>query len=243
MKRKALIIGSPDDVIIGVHQDVINYRNFLLSPIGGYWRSDELIILENPNELAVISAMTNLKNADYSMAIFAGHGCQLNAHSPPTISIQPGVDISSGRLKSGAPKHTLILDCCRVHPKINLHLESMTKSASFAEQMNGSKCRTYYDLHISNCHEGTVVLYGCSDGELSGESSTEGGYYSSSLIQTAKSWGYGSQCGTSRNYDILSVVQAHHAASSMVRSRTSNEQNPTADYSRTAPHFPFAVVA
>lgn len=79
MERYALIIANPgetgaENYCEGVNKDVVSYKSFLSSPIGGYWQSGEITTLIRPTALAVQAEMIKAKLADYALIIFAGHG-------------------------------------------------------------------------------------------------------------------------------------------------------------------------
>ena len=242
MKRMALIIGSPDSQIPGAKRDIENYRAFLLSPLGGLWRETEIVALESPSKQAVMGQLNALKSADYSLVVFAGHGGHLSASSPPIVVLQANVEMDSAALRIGAPKHTLILDCCRVlEPEVVL--DSLLRKALIRKHaLSPEECRRFFDRAIAESGNGIVVLYACGFNESAGESAL-GGWYSTSLIASARDWEGSSGVDTSRNYSILSVIDAHDRSVSRVRSLSGDRQNPTREQPRTKPYFPFAVIA
>lgn len=243
MKRQALIIGAPDADIPGVYVDVENYKDFLLSLLGGYWHKSEITVLINPSKPSVQENINILKEADYAMVIFAGHGHQPKRGGPILISLSPNVEIDSSILKYGATKQTLILDCCRVLAEEQIMLKASLESVSHITSLNSNECRKYYDKRISECSNGLVVMYGCDVDETCSESKNEGGHYSSELIQAARYWHETEFVDTQNNYDILSVRKAHELAEVKVKSRSGGRQNPVIEYPRTSPYFPFAVIA
>ena len=79
MKRRALLIGAPgalgeDGYLPGVRRDLMNYHDFFVSPLGGAWRESEIQTLINPTRHQVREELGSLRTADYSIAIFSGHG-------------------------------------------------------------------------------------------------------------------------------------------------------------------------
>ena len=243
MNRKALIIGSPDEKISGPKVDILNYRNFFLSPLGGAWEAGELVCLESPTKQQVDKHLLALKSADYSVVVFAGHGRHVSANSPPKILLQSDVEISSADLTVGAPKHTLILDCCRVHEVEVIADSVLAKSEMLKRSLSTNQCRKYFDIWLDNCNPGIVVLYACGFNELANESSAQGGWYSSALMSVCKDWERESSINTSTDYSVLSVVGAHDRAKSLVERFSGNRQTPERANPRTAPYFPFAVIA
>jgi hypothetical protein len=242
MNRGALIIGSPDSKIPGAKRDIENYRKFLLSPLGGLWRQTEIVTLESPSKQQVVSQINALKSVEYSVVVFAGHGGHVSASSPPIVVLQPNVEIDSSELRVGAPKHTLILDCCRVLEPESVMDSMLAKSERRKHTLNPEDCRRFFDKAITDSGNGIVVLYACGFNESAGEGS-QGGWYSTSLIAAARDWEEKSDVDTSKNYNTLSVLDAHDRSVSRVRSLSGNRQNPTREQPRATKYFPFAVIA
>lgn len=242
MTRRALIIGSPDVSIPGAKKDIENYKNFFLSAMGGLWQQTEIVSLQSPSKQQVIAQIQALKSVDYSVVVFAGHGGHVTVNSPPIVVLQPNVEISSSELRIGAPKHTLILDCCRVLEREITVDSVLAKAQRFEHELDPVECRKYFDKRISECGNGLVVLYACGFNETAGESS-QGGWYSTTLISAARDWENNSTVDTSKDYRIFSVIQAHDATIPTVRSLSGNRQNPAREQPRTTMYFPFAVIA
>ena len=56
MTRRALIISNPGELgaenyCEGVNKDVINYKKYLMSSVGGGWYEDEIVCLEKPDHI------------------------------------------------------------------------------------------------------------------------------------------------------------------------------------------------
>lgn len=243
MNRRALIIGNTGVDLPGVELDLVNYRSFLLSPLGGSWEPPEVTTLRNPSRIDVSQRLKGLASADYSMVVFAGHGDHSAASGSTRVQLSPGVMMDLAELKVGATKHTVIADCCRVLLKEALREEVLAKALKREAQLNRSLSRRLYDDHLGKCASGLVVLYACDVNETAGESSSEGGYYSTSLLSGAKAWADASGVVSGQSYGILSVVDAHDEAARRVRAQSGTRQKPVRECPRTALHFPFAVVA
>lgn len=144
--------------------------------------------------------------------IFAGHGYYSQSRKTTMLELRKGEEIDSLELRAGAPKQTLILDCCR-----KIEVETLRK-AVFAEavqkraDIHSDECRRYYDDRIARCPSGIAVLWACSIGETAGDDKARGGYYSFSLLDEAESWAKDNNVDISRNVSILSVVGAHDFA-------------------------------
>jgi len=243
MMRKALLIGTPGIDLPGVAKDLSNYQQFMLSPLGGLWSPSEIVTLQNPSKNEVSEQLATLRSADYSMVIFAGHGSHPKQNGSTFIALQPGVEMNVDTLKVGAPKHTMILDCCRKLERAVLTEDVIAKADSQVLELNPLDCRKYYDQTITQCENGLVILFACEIDETAGESSTTGGHYSSALLNVVKNWRATINIDTSKNYRTLSITKAHNLAVPIVQQKTGNRQNPTSEYPRSTPHFPFGIIA
>ena len=249
VNRKALIIGSPgvygsESYLKGVAVDLKNYTDFFRSPLGGSWRQNEITVLQSPSKDSVINEIRALKSAEYSIVIFSGHGYHDGASNSTIVELSSSVSLDSKELKIGAPKHTLILDCCRQVYTPKLMFEDLAKAMDKrAVQLSSDECRRYYDKHIADCANGIVTLYSCSVGESALDDASRGGVYLSSLLKVATQWLDQSSVDTSKNWNKLTVVGAHDRAELLVKQESGNRQNPNIQKPREEPYFPFAVIA
>ena len=82
MRRKALIIGNsgdkknPNEYLEGVEKDIKNYKDFLLSPIGGLWNKEEISVSLNETKEQIRKELIALKQNKYDFVfiLFSGHG-------------------------------------------------------------------------------------------------------------------------------------------------------------------------
>ncbi|WP_185731203.1 MULTISPECIES: caspase family protein [unclassified Burkholderia] len=248
MNRKALIIASPgkkgtDGYLPGVERDMKRYKEFLKSPLGGAWRDDEIAVLENPSKAIVDVNIILQSMADYSFTVFCGHGRHIGNPGSTYVQINDVTEIDSNLLRKGAEKHTLILDCCRVvYPTIVMD-SVMAKRAAEGPTLNPQECRRFFDQRISECASGIVVMHACSLNETAGETSNEGGYFSSAIVKCSRSWHQNSDTDTEKQYSILSASRAFDLADTDVKARSGGRQNPTIEKPRVEKQFPFAVIA
>lgn len=247
--RHALIIGAPDEKIPGVVKDVHNMNNHLKSPIGGYWRDDEITTLESPQKNTLIEALKVLELKDYSFVFFAGHGYYSIQRRRTIVHINSTEIFDSFLLRQGALKHTLILDCCRKPEEEKLIKKSITmESAAYDsihyQKPNPLECRTYFDAAIRDCETGLVVMNACSIGQTAGESE-DGGYYTSSLILSSVDWAEQNLkiIDLKKNYLTYSTQECHEEAAIVVSQLSGNRQTPIFESPRTAKKFPFSVIA
>jgi hypothetical protein len=243
IKRKALIIGNPgeqgkENYCNGVNHDLDNYRDFLLSPFGGYWYPTEVNTLLKPSTTTVRNALFEIQKCDYSMIIFSGHGIYSKISNSTLLELNYTDVFDSVNLRKGAEKHTLILDCCRmVDKELFEEMTIIAKALESRAMINPMKFRERFDREIENCSNGIVAMYACAINEKAGDDSQRGGYYSSNLISNAREY-----CNSSLNFsEILSVVQAHDMTIKSVVEKSNNQQHPQIDKQRSGPYFPFAI--
>lgn len=247
--RKALIIGAPDEKIPGVNVDIKNLKKYLNSPIGGFWYDNEIKTLTSPSASEIRREIELLKVNDYSLIFFAGHGYHSIERNRTILHINSRETLDSLELRAGAQKHSLILDCCR-KPESERRLLKSTMEAmalNFAEgqRLNPSECRKYFDKAISDCDGGIVVMNSCSINETAGENESEGGYYTSSLIDSANEWARKKlgEIDLTKNYATSSTQECHNAAAAQVKILSGGRQTPNFESPRAEKKFPIAVVA
>jgi hypothetical protein len=247
--RKALIIGAPDETIPGVNIDIKNMKKYLNSPIGGFWYDYEITTLTSPLASEIRREIGLLKASDYSLIFFAGHGFHSIERNITILNINSRENLDSLELRGGAQKHTLILDCCRTpeserrFPKSAM--EAMVLDSAEGQTLNPSECRNYFNKAISNCDGGIVVMNSCSINETAGESGSEGGYYTSSLIDLANAWARKKLTAIDfiKNCVTSSTQECHNAAAAQVKILSGGRQAPNFESPRAGNKFPFAVVA
>ncbi|WP_335956431.1 caspase family protein [Acinetobacter bereziniae] len=247
--RKALIIGSPDKNIPGVNIDITNMNSFLKSPIGGAWRESEIINLTNPSIDLIKSHVNKLSVFDYSFIFFAGHGYYSESKDCTMLNVNENEKLESLFLRKGAKKHTLVLDCCRKLEKIRILKEAAMENYSLdsanLQKIDLDECRKYFDKEISLCDTGLVVMNSCDIDEYAGESETDGGYYTSSLIKSAKKFANDKlyTINLTTHYARYNTKICHEKASARVKELSGDKQNPVFEGQRSAPKFPFVIVA
>lgn len=247
--RKALIIGAPDEKIPGVNQDVSNLKAYLRSPVGGLWFDNEIVTLISPKAIAIRAHLEQLAPTDYSLVFFAGHGYHSVERKRTILKINREEEFDSLELRKGAPRHTVILDCCRKPESEWRMKKAILESAAFdsakGQQLNHTHCRLLFTSSIAACDPGIVVMNACQVGETAGENEAEGGYYTSSLIASGNDWARGrlKTIDLSKNYAIYSTQECHNDAAVLVRELTGGRQNPVFESPRSEKKFPFAIVA
>ena len=235
MKRQAVIICASEKELPGAKADAVNLQTFLLSARGGLWASQEVTVLNEPSQAQVDAHVELASKADYSFIFFAGHGRYNVFKNTTELQIANSAYIDVGRLRTGASRHTLIVDTCRVLYKTILNETLLAKASMESIQFSENNSRNIFDSHLRSCPPGIIEIYSCDISETAGEEAS-GGYYSSALLGAAEQWGLNAP--KSR---ILTIKEAHDSAALAVRRKSGNRQNPRAGYPRSQPYFPFAV--
>lgn len=236
--RRALVIGCPDKDIPGVRVDMLSYPTFFRSAAGGGWFSSEITVLESPTEAKLKSEVQKLREADYSIVVFAGHGRYSPAKSTGMLTLSPGVEIDEFEIKLGAPRRTVIIDACRVLPRRIILDEARASMEKYARVQDIQASRRIFDSHMTRCSEGIAMMYGCAIGEAASEEAEKGGFYSAALLAEGKRWG---ESSSSTPGGVLTVSEAHEGAERWVQRSTGLAQNPHGVFPRSVPRFPFAV--
>jgi hypothetical protein len=217
---------------------VVNYRIFFKSAAGGAWKDSEIVTLQSPTRFGLHNAIQNLKLADYSILVFAGHGEYSASKRSTMLHLNSHTLIEEHEVKVGAPKRTIILDACRVHTDAPFN-EMMVKSALGMEgHQDPAIARALFDGHVAECHPGLAVLYSCSIGQGAGDIKGIGGEYSSAIIQIADDW---APSVKAQHGSVLSISDVHEMAVPIVSERRGGDQVPIASFPRNIPRFPFAV--
>jgi len=190
---------------------------------------------------------------EMSLVIFCGHGYYSAQRRSNVLNINSTESIDSIDLRTGANKRIIILDACREVKDEYLN-ESFEKSMTFSElsarkqKLSPTQCRQFYDIEVQKCPKQLIVAYSCNINELSGDSTTFGGYYSGSLILQAEEWA-DTQLDVvdlSSKYTHASFVKFHNDAVPKVKHMSSGDQNPQIDKPRlpeSSNHLPFGILA
>lgn len=250
MNFQALVIGNPGEpgeparyYCDGVSRDLVSYPEFLRSPIGGAWRDSEITVLLRPNVHTVRTQIQHLRDADYSLVIFTGHGHTDPGTRSTILSLKRGHEIDSLELRRGAPKHTLILDCCRELAGPRIATDAALREERIAKAgLDSAKCRRAFEAFLNDCSPGLVVLHACRLDELANDDPAAGGYYSSSLLAATREWSR-SRLVDPGYYYSLSVSAAHERAVPRVDGLSGGRQHPEIEKPRSDQHFPFGIVA
>jgi hypothetical protein len=248
--RKCIIVGNPgiegeDTYCDGVNRDVENYYVFLRSPLGGAWRSREIISLDRPSLGKLMQALVTVNPEDYLLFIFSGHGrYSLNSDSS-ILELRAGVEFNSLSLNQFGCAKLIILDCCR---EVS---EEIERRRLFAEALRNPlepvldplECRKYYDKIIESCGDTTIIMNSCSIGQRSRDNEQTGGWFSSNLLRAIKEYHQISTTNTTREYEWITAPRAFEKAKLRVKLRSNFKQIPVIDKPRSEPYLPIGIIA
>lgn len=261
MKRRILIITNAgkegtENYCEGVFRDKENYINFFKAAYGGLYENSEIRTLDKPTKSEVREELRNMENdnIEFSIIIFCGHGWYSTISSSNIFVLNESEEIDSLELRMGGKKRIIIEDNCR-KPHAEYITESLKKAFSAItlleerqQQLNPILCRYYYNKTISECPEQIIIGQACDIDEVAGDSSSKGGYYSSSLIKATegKVMARMKTIDLNKNYSVFSFPYCHNDAIPLVLSLSGNKQNPQIEKPRLSERetfLPFAVIA
>ena len=236
MIRRALIIycnNTFSGPLPGPAKDNENYINFLTSSLGGEWERNEIRSLSNPTALLVEQIkQIFLNDADYTFVIFTGHGCINTQHQNLQYAELSDGNISILKLKTNAPRQTIIFDSCRGFEQFES--DEITKAIEESTKMFATKrsTRQLFDNAVSKCEQGISVLYAASE-DQSASDSKDGALYLSALIRVAEDW---EESETKAN--ILPINVAHNRASLFINENALSIQVPEMVPDKRKNNFP-----
>ena len=266
LKRFAIIIESSNvkgqGDLPGAKQDAENWRSFLMSDIGGSWRSDEIVVLNKP--LSVTIKLYLQAYADrYVFLAFSGHGYEeYNSYSRKYVTKiclndserDVAIDsISPGRLG------TAVFDCCRGvengQGRVKIVNESFSatgrsalsatmdsverlvaNSANYQARTRELIAKVYLQEIEKLTTHAAVRMYSCSREESAGEDPSAGVYYTTLLIQGAKDWAEAQKAR--QGVSVYNTKQAHDFAVEAMKV-VNPGQHP--EYSPLWQAYPFAM--
>ena len=262
MKRKILIITNPGVVgdqyyCEGVYKDRDNYKSFFKSAYGGFFSDSEIKVMDKPSKWLVDFELDMLQKNDieFSIIIFCGHGYYSTTRESNILCLNDKEEtINSLDLRKNYNKRIIIEDNCREKVKEPL-LESLQKAFSATQIFdsggkfpNPVECKRYYNEWIQNCSKQLICAMSCNIDETAGDSSSRGGYYTSSLLKSAtdSAKDITKKIDLTKKYKILSFPECHNKAIPLVIALSGGQQNPQIDKPRIPvgePYLPFVIIA
>lgn len=228
MRRKAILIsdnGGVDNDIPATKEDVKNYRDFLMSSIGGAWENSEIEMHSNPD----CDTINNLSGYeyDYTITMVSSHGGVKKENGILYLYLNNRwYDCISFVNKS--KRQLMIFDCCRTEEKGDL-IKQFSLESIFDIYYNSY--RKKYNSYIETCGEGIIILYSCQIGQTSGLNEL-GSYFINSLISAAED--------KIKTKDIVTVKEALELSKEYIKQYPTN-QIPEISQIKTNRYFPIAV--
>lgn len=165
MYRRILLLNNPGIPNVNYRPTVFSvqerYRNYFMSPMGGYWDND-YEIMEMPEGMNGIEQSMwlegTIKNlnllADYSIIVFTGHGGAVKNAG----NVNECIQLSSGALfpiqslmPEAGKSRTIIIDACR--SLISLNEAEIKKQEQLFEKyydnIDGIACRDHYNKLVT----------------------------------------------------------------------------------------------
>ncbi len=224
---------------------------------GGYYSDAEIRAFDKPSKAKVREELSLLSKdgVEFSILIFCGHGWYSTVSNSNIFRLNDNnEEIDSLEFRAGAKKRIVIEDNCRkphkeyINEDIIKGFSAMALSDGFRRQVNPDQCKIYYNNKIKSCPQQIIIGQACSIGETAGDSPTNGGYYSASLLkQTVKTAEADlHSIDLSKSFQTYSFPLSHNNAIPLVRNLSGNTQNPQIEKPRFADakdYLPFAVVA
>ena len=265
-KRFAIIIESSNvkgqDDLPGARRDAANWSSFLKSDLGGAWRNNEIIRLSKPSSIDVQIQLI-LHEDCYVFLAFSGHG--FAERKPSSTELITKVCLNEKEqaveIKEISPKQlgTAVFDCCRGIENVQGYVKIANEGFSVTHQapLHGTTdaawqlvtnsaqpqshaqeaIRSVFSRQIENLRSfDTVSMYSCRKTESAGEDPNAGGYYTTLLMQGARSWAESQR--SNRYYAVYNTKQAHDFACEAMK-----EVNPLQhpEYSPFWQWYPFAI--
>ena len=258
MERKIFLITNAgeektENFCAGVKIDAYNYKSFFKASYGGFWSDSEILHLDKPSKAVVINELSKLKTTDFSIIIFCGHGWYSSISKSSIIDLNIKESIDSNELRSTTGKRIVILDSCRkVYPEYIVEnlikARALLESTSQFSKLNPESCKYYYNKKISECPNQLLMAYASDINELAGDSSTNGGYYSSSLLKSSIDWVEKSikEVDLSKIYSSGSFALCHLNSIPQVTKISGDKQHPQIERPRQAnvkDNLPFVIIA
>ncbi len=249
----------------GAKLDADNWYAFLKSDLGGAWEENEIRRLPKPSS-GLVRAFLDIHKDKYIFLTFSGHGFEeRKPYSNEYVTKICLNDSEQGvAIDSICPQRncTAIFDCCRGVENAQGHIKIANESFaagrgdSFSATMDSGEyiainsarnqslvretIRSLFSQKIEDqTTHATVRMYSCSRNESAGEWEEDpnaGGYYTTLLMQGAKSWRDGQRLRS--GYAMYTTKQAHDFACEALR-EINPQQHP--DYTPSWQLYPFAI--
>lgn len=214
MKRYSLLFGNTNG-LNGVQKDLTDFKNFLMSNIGGEWKNEEICLKENVTRMWLEKSMAKFRamNLDYLIVYFSGHGGQRRNEDYIVLN-ENKERFCISELERLAERQLNIYDCCRAIDEDEMQ-KSMENFSHIKESCKRSTLRAAYEKRIMQSAPQQMTLYSCSNDECSIDES-KGGLYTQNFLKSARYI-------TNKE---KRVIEAHCEAVFEVLNHSKGQQNP-----------------
>lgn len=230
MQRRAFLIGgdyaSPDNQLPGIRADILAWKHFLMSPIGGNWYENEIVDLSGNTKSQILDTLQTGRAVDYSLVCFSGHGYLAKdrfGFSKTMTLINDDIEMSERELTPGSPWTMIILDCCR-RGADNEKVATSNEALNMSYQWN---TRPLFESELLKCETGLVKVFAADEGQAADDDRS----FSRVLIEVAKGMVGACQDGVLRINDAVRYAGAEMPF----------QQTPIYMGGRRLHHFPLAV--
>lgn len=199
MIRKALLIeagkAKGQKEIAGPAVDVSRLRTWFGSENGGAWEHGEIVTLSNPSPVQVQAAVAALGGAEYAFVSFSGHGYidqdGRTGKQTQKIIVGTGEEMNFASLRPTVKKVLMVCDACRVVEVVRRFtdatlIENRLKLAR--KRYDRAAFRSWFEAAVTTAAEGAFTMYGCGVNQVCYDDPLEGGFFTSSLIDSAAEW-------------------------------------------------------
>jgi hypothetical protein len=150
VKRKALLLSSSN---FDGKKRLSVFRDFLVSPLGGFWTEQEIVLLEMPTTSAVEECIGSMASADFGLVLVVANGEEKKDERPwpeAKIDLADGC-VNERQLNPGCPRSLLLFDC----------VESSQEAGALRDgKAKLNQCsRIEYDRALSQAEEGLVKVF------------------------------------------------------------------------------------
>ena len=208
MNRKAILIGNTNG-LNGVKVDLVKFKKFLQTDIGGAWNDTEIQIIQNPARIDLLREIEIAKilKFDYTIVMFSGHGGYEKRNTQLEINSK-GETIPETDLMNISKRQLNIYDCCRkVVPEEGTKADSMAFGGYFAESAK-QQIRQAYDKRIMEAIEQQASLYSCSIDEYSFDSN-DGAIYLQNFLTAAENISSGMKLVSAAHQEACQTTLEH----------------------------------
>jgi len=226
--RKALLIHAPGGEchnMSDVNADLEATREFLMSPQGGAWKSEEITVLVKPSLRLVLSMVDHMK-ADYTITFFSGKSFP-DKNGNHFLVLNDGDFFQDTELLNHSGKQLVLVDACR-EPIESLKLNFTGHPSDY------HKARLMYDKWIESCEAGQVILHATEQSTLAPKKNNAG-IFTQRLLQIASTLP-----SVENRFNLKSILAAGHETPDLLL-EDGVDYGPAITYASGNVKLPFAM--